>query len=128
MPDYLSSELKREIQSRYRQYENHHGAAQDANEALKRAKASRIWLVGVAVGLFSFQSQFFLGAAFALFGVYFYQIIIAQVAKAQAEDAMEELARWFSGKGLMFHDKTPFFRDDDQLENPLDLYQDAVYR
>jgi len=128
MPDYLSADLKRDIQSRYRQYESLYDDAQDANDALKRAKASRIWLVGVAVGLFSFQSEFFLGAAFALLGVYFYQIITAQVAKAQAEDAMEELARWFSAKGLMFQDTTPFFHDDDQLENPLDLYADAVYR
>lgn len=128
MPDYLSSEHKREIQSRYRRYETHYQAAQDANEALKRAKSSRIWMVGVAVGLFSFQSEFLLGAAFAFLGTYFYQVISAQVEKAQAEDAMEELARWFGSKGLMFQDKTPFFRDDDQLENPLDLFQEAVYR
>ncbi|WP_210396840.1 hypothetical protein [Motiliproteus sediminis] len=128
MPDTLSSDIKSDVQSRYRQYLSHHSDAAEANDALKQAKASRLWLVGVVVGLFSFQSEFFLGAAFALLGVYFYQIITAQVHKAQAEDAMEELGRWFSGKGLMFQDTTAFFRDDDQLENPLNLEDDGLYQ
>lgn len=127
MPDTLSADIKGDVQSRYRQYENHHRDAATANEALKRAKSSRLWLVGLVAGLFSFHSEFLLGAAFSLLGVFFYQIIAAQVQKAQAEDAMEELARWFSSKGLTFQGKTPFFSNDDQLENPLDLYDDTLY-
>ena len=128
MENHLAANLKSDYQQNYRRFEEHYDSGREANEALKRAKASRLWVIGVVVLLLSMSSDFFLGAAAALFGVYFYQIIIAYMAKAQAEDAMEEIERWFSQKGLMLQDKTPFFKGDDQLENPLDLFEDRVYQ
>ncbi len=128
MESYLAASLKSEYQQQYRSFEEHYDQGCQANEALKRAKASRIWIIGVLALLFSMSSDFFLGTAAALFGVYFYQVVTAYMQKAQAEDTMEEIERWFSQKGLMLQDKTPFFKADDQLENPLNLFEERVYQ
>lgn len=128
MESYLAANLKQDYQQHYRRFEEHYDQGYQANEALKRAKASRIWIVGLLALLFSMSSDFFLGTAAALFGVYFYQIVVAYMQKSQAEDVMEEIERWFSQKGLMLQDKTPFFKADDQLENPLNLFEDRVYQ
>ncbi len=128
MNQHLSAFLKGEYQRNYRRFEDHYTRGEMANQALKQAKASRIWVMGVIAMLFSMHSDFFLGAAFALLGAYFYQIISAYIRKVQAEDGAEELTRWFSANGLVMQDKTAFFKGDDQRENPVDLYQDAVYQ
>ncbi len=128
MDSYLAVSLKSDYQQHYRRFEEHYDQGYQANQALNRAKASRIWIVALLALLFSMSSDFFLGAAAAMFGVYFYQIVIAYMQKAQAEDTMEEIERWFNQKGLMLQDKTPFFKVDDQLENPLNLFDDGVYQ
>ncbi len=128
MESYLSASLKGDYQQHYRRFEEHYNTGYQANEALKRAKASRIWIIGVLALLFSISSDFFLGTAAAMIGVYFYRIVIAYMQKSQAEDTMEEIERWFSQKGVMLQDKTPFFKSDDQLENPLNLFEDGVYQ
>ncbi|MEH6628656.1 MAG: hypothetical protein V7739_19630 [Motiliproteus sp.] len=125
---YLSAQQKSEYQRNYRNFEDQYGKGEVAHQALKQAKASRIWIVGVIALFFSMYSEFYLGMAAALIGAYFYQIIAAYVKKAQAEDSLEEIERWFNSKGLVFQDKTPFFKEDDQLENPIDLFQDKVYQ
>lgn len=125
---YLAANLKGDYQQHYRRFEEHYDQGFEANEALKRAKASKVWMVAVVVLLFSMSSDFFLGAAAAMFAVYFYQIVVAYMKKAQAEDTLEEIERWFSQKGLMLQDKTPFFKTDDQLENPLNLFEEGIYQ
>ncbi|MEH6471879.1 MAG: hypothetical protein V7752_11560 [Halopseudomonas sp.] len=128
MESYLAANLKGDYQQHYRRFEEKYDQGHAANEALKRAKASRVWVIGVVALLFSMSSDFFLGTAAGLFGVYFYQIVTAYMQKAQAEDSMEDIERWFGQKGLMLQDKTPFFKGDDQLENPLNLFEDGAYQ
>jgi hypothetical protein len=128
MERYLAAKLKGDYQRQYRRFEEKYDLGFSANEALKRHKASRIWVVGVLALLFSMSSDFFLGAAAALFGVYFYQIVITYMQKSQAEDAMEEIERWFSQHDLKFQDKTPFLKTDEQLQNPLNLFEDSIYQ
>tara|TARA_R110002167_G_scaffold15034_3_gene60499 strand:+ start:1838 stop:2224 length:387 start_codon:yes stop_codon:yes gene_type:complete len=128
MGRYLAANLKSDYQKNYRRFEDLYDQGHAANEALKRAKASRIWVVGLLSLIFSMSSDFLLGAAAGVFGVYFYQIVIAYMQKSQAEDAMEDLERWFSQKGLMMQDKTAFFKEDQQLETPLNLFEEAVYQ
>ena len=128
MNQHLSAFLKSEFQRNYRRFEDHYTKGESANNALKLAKASRIWIVGVLALVFSMHSEFYLGVGAGLIGAYFYQIISAYIKRAQAEDSVEELERWFASKGLMMQDKTPFFKEDDQLENPIDLFQDHVYQ
>ncbi|MCW8886471.1 MAG: hypothetical protein OQK12_14645 [Motiliproteus sp.] len=128
MNSYLSAQQKSEYQRNYRNFEDHYTKGEAALQALKQAKASRIWIVGVIALFFSMHSEFYLGMAAALLGAYFYQIISAYMKKAQVEDSLEEIERWFSTKGLVFQDKTAFFKEDDQLENPIDLFQDTVYQ
>ncbi len=125
---HLSADQKREYQHNYRRFEDHYSKGEIANQALKQTRDSRIWVMGLFSLFFSMHSEFFLGAAAAFFGAYFYQIISAYIKKAQAEDALEEVERWFNSRGLVFRDKTPFFKEDDQLENPVDLFQDRAYQ
>ncbi|RDE25241.1 hypothetical protein DV711_06735 [Motiliproteus coralliicola] len=128
MQSHLAANLKSDFQQHYRRFEEHYDQGNSANQELKQAKASRVWMIAVLALLFSMSSDFFLGAAAAMFGVYFYRIVSAYMQRAQSEDAMEEIERWFSAKGLMLQDKTPFFKGDDQLENPLNLFEDRVYQ
>ncbi|MEH6824724.1 MAG: hypothetical protein V7629_12540 [Motiliproteus sp.] len=128
MENYLAASLKNEYQQHYRRFEAQYAQGHLANEALKRAKTSRVWVVGVLALLFAMSSDFFLGAAAAIFGIYFYQIIVTYMRKAQAEDCMEEIERWLNQKGVMLQDKTPFFKADEHLKNPLNLFDDHVYQ
>ena len=128
MESYLAANMKDDYQQHYRRFEEKYDLGYAANEALKRAKASRIWVLGVLALLFSMSSDFFLGTATGLFGVYFYQIVTAYMQKAQAEDAMEEIERWFSQNNLRLQDKTPFFKADEQLQHPLNLFDASLYR
>ncbi|WP_421864626.1 hypothetical protein [Motiliproteus sp.] len=128
MQSHLAANLKSDFQQHYRRFEEHYDKGHSANLELKQAKSSRVWMIAVLALLFSMSSDFFLGAAAAMFGVYFYRIVSAYMQRAQSEDAMEEIERWFSAKGLMLQDKTPFFKGDDQLENPLNLFEDRVYQ
>ncbi len=128
MEPYLAARLKGDYQRQYRRFEEKYDLGYSANEALKHHKSSRVWIAGVLVLLFSMSSDFFLGAAAGLFGVYFYQIVTTYMQKSQAEDAVEEIERWFSQHGLMFQDKSPFFKVDEQLQNPLNLFEDSLYQ
>ena len=78
--------------------------------------------------LFSMHSEFYLGVGAGLIGAYFYQIVSAYMKRAQAEDIVEEVERWFNSKGVILQGKTAFLKDDDQLENPVDLFQDRIYQ
>lgn len=128
MDNYLSTGDKYDFQQNYRRYENSFVEGVAARDSLKEAKASRIWVIGVLVMFFSMTSDFFLGAAAAILGLYFYNVIRAQVKKSKLDESKEEVERWFNQKNVVFHDKTPFFKSDEQLQNPLDLYKDESYR
>lgn len=124
----LSADKKYELQQNYKRYENHYQKGRHANEMLKQAKASRVWMLGVIALLFSMQSAFFLGVGAALIGMYCFQIICAYIQKAQAEDVLEDVERWFNLHGLVFNDTTVFHKDDAQLEQPVDLFNDKAYQ
>lgn len=128
MDKFLSSSLKAEFQQRYRGFQECFNQHEEARRALLKAKSSRIWILGALALLFSFESEFFLGMAGAFLGTYCYQAVSAYIKKAQIEDCLDDMSRWFQGKGLSLHDTTVFFTEDTQLENPIDLYADAVYQ
>lgn len=128
MESYLAANIKNDYQQSYRRFEEKYDLGTAAHDALKRAKASRLWMLGVVALIFSMSSDFFLGTAAGLFGVYVYQIVASYMQKAQAEDAMEEIERWFGQNNLRVQDKTPFFKADEQLQQPLDLFDEGLYR
>ncbi len=63
---YLSAQQKSEYQRNYRNFEDQYSKGEAANQALKQAKASRIWIVGIIALFFSMHSEFYLGFAAAL--------------------------------------------------------------
>lgn len=128
MESYLAAKMKIDYQQHYRCFEEKYDLRSTANDALKRAKVSRLWMLGVLALLFSMSSDFFLGTAAGVLGVYVYQIVASYMQKAQAEDAMEEIERWFGQNNLRVQDKTPFFKADEQLQQPLDLFDASLYR
>ncbi len=124
----LPAKDKFDYQQNYRRFQRHYERRQAANEALKHARGSRIWVVGVVVMLFAMGSEFFLGLAAGIFGVYFWQIISAYLDRVKADESREEVERWFNSKGLVVQDQTLFFRNDQQLTSPVDPLQDAAYQ
>lgn len=128
MSHYLPLAMKQELQQRYRRFLECFKHGEEAQKALLRAKASRIWLLGVIAMLFALGSEFYLGVAAAFIGTYCYQVVAAYIKKAQVEDNLEEMQRWFHAQDLNLLDGTPFYRDDEQLENPIDLFADSVYQ
>ena len=128
MTQYLSATLKRDLQQNYRRFQDHCVDLEAANKRLNHAKAGKLWIVGVIALLFSMHSEFFLGVASALLAGHFYLILAAFMSKIKAEEAVEEVERWFSTTGVVFQDVTPFFKDDETLENPINLFQDSTYQ
>ncbi|WP_207061959.1 hypothetical protein [Motiliproteus sp. SC1-56] len=128
MERYLPADEKNAFQKEYHKFVELFSRGQSAHDSLKRSRGSKIWIVGIVLLFFAMGSEFFLGAAAALFAVYFYQILSAYIQKSQAEDAMEEVERWFNKRGLVLRDKTPFFSADEQLADPIDPFDDSRYR
>ncbi|GGK60940.1 hypothetical protein [Amphritea balenae] len=118
---------KFDLQQNYRRYLKFQDKYDAANTTLKGAKASRVWLAGLASLLFSFGSEFFLGASFALFALYFYRIATAWYDSFQIDEGREELLRWFATNDLRFEGRILYFREDQLLENPLDPFADEIY-
>ncbi|SEF70404.1 hypothetical protein [Marinobacterium lutimaris] len=119
---------KFELQQNYRRFLKYQEQFTLANDALKDARASRVWIAGLIMLLFALASDFFLGASAALFGLYFYRIALAWYQSSQAEEGREQMERWFAGKGLKFQGRILYFREDDMLENPIDPFDDALYQ
>ncbi|NVK41975.1 MAG: hypothetical protein HWE39_12090 [Oceanospirillaceae bacterium] len=127
MDKMLSSHDKFDLQQNYRRYLKFRDQMEDAMRDMQTAKASRVWVAGVVALLFALASDFFLGAAAALFGMYFYRLMVARMQSGKAEEGCEDTDRWFAAKGLKFEGRILYFRDDKMLENPLDPFDDAIY-
>lgn len=127
MERVLSNRDKFDLQQNYRRYLKFRDQLDEAIHASQTAKASRLWVAGIIALLFALGSDFFLGAAAALFGVYFYRLLVARIRSGQAEDGCDDSDRWFATKGLKFEGRILYFRDDKMLENPLDPFDDAIY-
>lgn len=127
MSQLLSAEDKFDIQQNFRRYMRLKDSHELANEAYKAAKANRIWIAGIILLLFALASDFFLGAAAGLFGVYFYNVIISWLDANSSDESLEELDRWFSTKSLKFEGRILYFRQDELLENPLDPFNEACF-
>lgn len=127
MSQLLSAEDKFDIQQNFRRYMRLKDSHELANEAYKAAKANRIWIAGIILLLFALASDFFLGAAAGLFGVYFYNVIISWLDVNSSDESLEELDRWFSTKRLKFEGRILYFRQDELLENPLDPFNEACF-
>ena len=98
MSQLLSAEDKFDIQQNFRRYMRLKDSHELANDTYKTAKANRIWIAGIILLLFALSSEFFLGAAAGLFGVYFYNLIISWLDVNSSDESIEELDRWFATK------------------------------
>ncbi|GAB0151148.1 MULTISPECIES: hypothetical protein [Marinobacterium] len=128
MEPYLNASDKFDLQQNYRRYLKFHDQCQVLNEILKDARASRVWVAGVVLMVFALGSEFFLGAAAGLFGLYFYRILSAWYRLSQVEENVEGIERWFASKGLKFESRVLYQRNDDQLAQPLDPFNEELYR
>ncbi len=127
MSQLLSAEDKFDIQQNFRRYMRLKDSHESASDSFKNAKANRIWIAGIVLLLFALASDFFLGAAAGLFGVYFYNVITSWLDANASDESLEELDRWFSGKLLKFEGRILYFKTDELLENPLDPFSEACY-
>ncbi|WP_415884162.1 hypothetical protein [Neptuniibacter sp. QD34_54] len=127
MSKLLSTEDKFDIQQNFRRYMRLKDSHESSTDAYKNAKANRIWIAGIVLMLFALASEFFLGAAAGLFGVYFYNVITSWLDANSSDESLEELDRWFSTKSLKFEGRILYFKQDDLLENPLDPFNEACY-
>ena len=123
----LDTRVKFDLQhnfSRYLRFLDQYGAD---NDQLKLARASRVWIIALVALLFALASDFFLGASAALFGLYFYRILRAYMDVTKAQEGREQSERWFAAQGLKFEGRVLYFQNDEMLENPLDIFNDALY-
>lgn len=118
---------KFELQQNYRRYLKYQDQYDDAFNALKQSRASRVWIGGVVTLLFGMSSVFFFGVAAGLFGLYFYRIVSAWYKSFQIDEGREEVLRWFSSKGLTFEGRILYFRDDQELAQPIDPFVAESY-
>lgn len=123
----LLSKDKFVLQQNFRRFLKFLDHSESAQESVKAAKASRVWIVGVVALLFAFSSEFFLGASAALLGLYFYRIFRASVAADDAKEGQEDTERWFASKGLKFEGRILYFSDDQMLDSPLDPFDDSLF-
>lgn len=128
MDKYLVAEQKFDLQQNFRRALKCQEQLSTAKDAVKEARGSRVWIVALIVIIFAMASDFFLGASAALFAHYFYRIIRAWYSVSRAEESLEENERWFSSKGLKLEGRVLYFREDSLLEQPLDPFDDELYR
>ncbi len=128
MQKFLPTDQKFDLQQNFRRALKCQEQLSTAKEAVKEAKRSRVWIVALIIIIFAMGSDFFLGASAALFAHYFYRIIRAWYSVSRAEESLEENERWFSYKGLKLEGRVLYFREDTLLENPLDPFDDELFR
>ncbi|MCD8514390.1 MAG: hypothetical protein LRY63_14745 [Nitrincola sp.] len=128
MQKFLPTDQKFDLQQNFRRALKCQEQLSTAKEAVKEAKRSRVWIVALIIIIFAMGSDFFLGASAALFAHYFYRIIRAWYSVSRAEESLEENERWFSSKGLKLEGRVLYFREDTLLENPLDPFDDELFR
>ncbi len=123
----IESSLRFDLQQNYRRYLRYLDQYGEENRQLKAARSSKVWIAALIMLLFALASDFFLGASAALFGLYFYRVLVAWMAVNGVEEGREEAERWFNSKGLKFEGKVLFFRDDAMLSQPLDPFDEGLY-
>ncbi|KAA0875727.1 hypothetical protein [Nitrincola tapanii] len=128
MERFLQADDKFDIQQNFRRALKCNEQLTTAKDAVKDAKASRVWIVALVIMVFAMGSDFFLGASAALFAHYFYRIIRAWYAASRAEELLEDNERWFASKGLKLEGKVLYASQDTQLQQPLDPFNDQDYR
>jgi len=128
MERFLLSDDKFDLQQNFRRALKCQEQMTHAREGMKEAKNSRVWIVALVILIFAMGSDFFLGASAALFVYYFYRVIRSWYECSQAEEGLEENTRWFGTKGLRLEGRVLYFRDDSLLEQPLDPFDDDLYR
>lgn len=127
MTHVLPETDKFEVQQNYRRYIRLKERQAEAGSAYKIQRASKVWIVGVIALVFAAASDFFLGVAAGLFGVYFYSIMRSWFQVSEAAEGVEQLDRWFGSKQLKFEGTILYHRDDQLLETPLDPFDDACF-
>jgi hypothetical protein len=127
MAKLLSAEDKFDIQQNFRRYMRLKDSHEASMDSFKNAKANRIWIAGLVLLVFALASDFFLGAAAGLFGVYFYNVVTSWLDANASDESLEELDRWFHSKALKFEGRVLYFSQDELLENPLDPFNEACY-
>lgn len=123
----LSPSEKFDIQQNFRRYLRLRERFDADQEQYNSAKASRVWVAGVVAMIFALASDFFLGASAGMFGVYFFSLMKKRFACASVGESLEDLERWFAGKGLRFEGRVLYSKTDEMLEQPLDPFNDACY-
>lgn len=124
----LSTADKFEIQQNFRRYVRLKERFDAAREGYLNAKSSRLWMAAVVALLFALASNFFMGVAAGLFGVYFYEMIRNWMQISENEEGLEQLDRWFATKKLKFEGRILYASKDEMLENPIDPFDDDCYR
>ncbi len=128
MEQHLAAGDKFDIQQNFRRYmrlKERHDAIQESH---KHARASKVWIAGIVTLVFAMGSDFFLGAAAGLFGVYFYNVISSWSKASDTEEELDTLNRWFATKGLKFEGRIIYRSTDALLENPLDPFDDTCFQ
>lgn len=128
MEHFLSAADKYEIQQNFRRYIRLKERFDAARGAYVTSRSSKVWVAGIIALLFALASNFFLGVAAGLFGVYFYTMVRSWLQINEAEEGVEELDRWFAGKKLKFEGSILYFNTDEMLENPLDPFDEGCYQ
>lgn len=119
---------KFDIQQNYRRYIRLTEQGDVALESHKETKASRVWIPGVIALVLSLSSNFFLGVAAGLFGLYVYSMLNSYAKYSSVADGIENLDRWFSSKGLKFEGRVLYSTADEMLESPIDPFADDCYK
>ena len=124
----IDSAIKFDLQQNYRRYLNFLDQYGAENDALKNARSSMVWIVALVLLIFALASDFFLGASAALFGIFFYRVVMAWLEVRKAEEGREQAERWFSTKGFKFEGRVLFFKEDEMLEEPVDPFDERIYK
>lgn len=128
MDTQIEQALKFDLQQNYRRYMRYMEQYGAENDQLRQARGSKVWLGGLVALIFALASDFFLGASAALFGLYFYRVVLAWLAVNSAEEGREQAERWFSNQGLKFEGRILYFQQDEMLERPLDPFDETLYK
>lgn len=124
----LNVAIKFDLQQNYRRYMRFLEQYGLDSDQLKLARGSKVWIAALVMLLFALASDFFLGASAALFGLYFYRILMAYMDVTKVQEGREQSERWFASHGLKFEGRVLYFKDDHKLDNPLDPFNDSLYQ
>jgi hypothetical protein len=124
----IDPSLQFDLQQNYRRYLKYLDQYGVENDQLKLARGSKVWMVALVLLVFALASDFFLGASAALFGIFFYRVAMAWLEVSKAEEGREQAERWFQNKGFKLEGRVLFESSDEILENPIDPFDERIYR